>query len=153
MKQILWSKINFESRKIVGQKKFLVWRKFLVWKILSKKKFWVHKIFRSAKFFGQKRFCVQKSFWLTPPMCNNYFFCISRYCRFWWGSSWCSCSSCEMVQEMSQKLMSSLCVKLKPSSTSPSVRFWWGVLDLVLVLLVLLLVTGGKTKSTPGLKT
>ena len=51
--------------------------------------------------------------------------------------------------KLSQKHMSSLCVKFQPSSTPPPDRFWWGVL----LGLVVLVVTGVKQKSTPSLKT
>ena len=45
-----------------------------------------------------------------------------------------------LLPELSQKPMSSVCVKFQPSSAPPSDRFWWGDL----VLLVLVLVTGVK---------
>ena len=82
-------------------------------------------------------------------MCHKLIFSMLSYCRFWWGSSCRSCSSCDIAYsdpyppKLRQNPMRSLCVKFQPSSSPPSDRFWWGVL-LLLVLLLVLLVTGVK---------
>ena len=51
--------------------------------------------------------------------------------------------------KLSKKPMSSLCVKFKPSSTSPSGRFRRGVLLLVVVLVVIIVVVTGVKQSQP----
>ena len=113
-------------------------KKFRAWKSFgSKKKLCPKENFGSTKFWAWKKFRPEKIFdpktimWGPKKNLGLKFFC-------------CSCYSCDMdpsPPKLSQKPMSSLCVKFQPSSTPPSDRFLWGVIFLVLVHV---LVTGVK---------
>ena len=72
------------GKKITGSETFWVWKNFGSKKNIGPEKIFVPpKTFVSEKIVGPKKFRV----W------NFFFF---SYCRFWWGSSCCSCSSCDM---------------------------------------------------------
>ena len=98
---------------------------------LSETCYYLQKLVPFARCCTSRNFWLDKIFGLKKMLVG--FFLLFLF-LLWYGS---------LPPELSQKPMSSLCVKFQPSSTPPSDRFWWGVL-LLLVLLVFLLVTGVK---------
>ena len=114
----LCSKKNFRSKKKFGSKT-----------IVGPKNVWVQKNFRSEKNLGLKKIWVQKNFGpkknVGPKKCGPKKnlglkkFWVQKFCC-------CSCSFCDMdpyPPKLSQKRMSSLCVKFQPSSILPTARF------------------------------
>ena len=103
---------KFGFEKILVGKKFRVLKKFWIRKkFLDHKKFWVWKKFVSKKFWHEKKFCLEKF------LVQNFLLLFLLF--LWYGP---------LAPKLSQKPMSSLCVKFQPSSILPTDRFWWGLL-------------------------